>query len=215
MLIDFENVEDDDDDITQPGSEPIEQKSMTSDDVKIVREEDTSGIKRMVSDSISPQHSSRRTSGTKRPKSCWRDTRVNNHENRGIDPHDDFLNTPLEDAMRCNLNPKHMEEVVNNNSDEDPPVTLKQPISITKPVNKGGFKYVEPVRKKVDRENLKGIQCKQCKKFYDAVHSSGGDKKEKNTIHCEHHDGVSRHRYKYVPPMTPEGFWNIGFDSDT
>ncbi|GLT60770.1 hypothetical protein SLA2020_335220 [Shorea laevis] len=31
---------------------------------------------------------------------------------------------------------------------------------------------------------------------------------------CEHHDGVSGHRYRYVPPLTPEGFWNIGFDSE-
>jgi splicing factor 4 len=33
-------------------------------------------------------------------------------------------------------------------------------------------------------------------------------------LRCEHHDGVSRHRYRYAPPLTPEGFWNIGFESE-
>lgn len=32
---------------------------------------------------------------------------------------------------------------------------------------------------------------------------------------CEHHDGVSRHKYRYVPPMTLVGFWNFEFDSET
>lgn len=78
------------------------------------------------------------------------------------------------------------------------------------------YKYVEPVRKKIEREKLKGIECKQCKKFYDAVLPD--DKETDNNKHnlrCEHHDGVSRHRYRYAPPLTPEGFWNIGFDSET
>lgn len=81
-----------------------------------------------------------------------------------------------------------------------------------------GFKYVEPVRKKAERQDLNGVECKQCKKFYDAVLpdvvSKNGEVSKQN-FRCEHHDGVSRHRYRYVPPMTPEGFWNIGFDSET
>lgn len=83
-----------------------------------------------------------------------------------------------------------------------------------------GFKFIEPVRKKAERENLKGIECKQCKKFYDAVLPKDGEGKERCTdgigtsLKCEHHEGVSRHRYQYAPPMTPEGFWNIGFESE-
>lgn len=72
---------------------------------------------------------------------------------------------------------------------------------------------MESVRKKAERENLKGIECKQCKKFYDAVHPEENEGNGKN-LRCEHHEGVSRHRYKYAPPMTPEGFWNIGFESE-
>jgi splicing factor 4 len=82
---------------------------------------------------------------------------------------------------------------------------------------KRGFKYVEPVRKKAERQNLKGVQCKQCKKFYDAVLPNNGGKSadgNQQNVRCEHHDGVSRHRYKYAPPLTPEGFWNIGFESE-
>ncbi|KAJ7550317.1 hypothetical protein O6H91_07G094600 [Diphasiastrum complanatum] len=74
------------------------------------------------------------------------------------------------------------------------------------------YKFVESVRKKSERESLQGVECKQCKKFYDAVLAE--DAQGVMTSRCEHHDGVSRHRYRYVPPATPDGFWNIGFDSD-
>ncbi|KAL9661064.1 hypothetical protein QQ045_025883 [Rhodiola kirilowii] len=163
--------------------------------------------------------------GTKRPASRWRETR--SHQNQdGPDPHDDFLNTPFEN-IRENLNKVMVEEVqdlpdpvpleVNLSSSDDEVQKIartcsewqqKQP---SVPCSKS-YKYVEPVRKKADRDNLKGVECKQCKKFYDAV-LPNGDGNEKN-LRCEHHDGVSRHRYKYAPPMTPEGFWNIGFDSE-
>ncbi|KAF5198583.1 gamma response [Thalictrum thalictroides] len=95
------------------------------------------------------------------------------------------------------------------------PSPQKQQISITRTGDRG-FKYVEPVRKKSDRENLKGFECKQCKKFYDAVIPDKGKNADNNNTNfcCEHHEGVSRHRFKYVPPSTPEGFWNIGFESE-
>lgn len=167
----------------------------------------------------------------KRPASCWRDTRSRKGQ-AGQDPHDDFLDTPLE-HIRGNLNKAMKEE------DCDPPVPAlkdanfdssddetqdvnadlrtqkhEMPVQMTE---KKGFKYIEPVRKKAERENLKGVECKQCKKFYDAVLCNGEDNNTSNgdhNIRCEHHDGVSRHRYRYVPPMTPEGFWNIGFESE-
>lgn len=151
---------------------------------------------------------------------------------RWPDPHDDFLDTPLEN-IRGKLN-KDLKEPV-----RDPPVPIqddmnfdslddetedmnvnsspqKQQMPVTM-ASKKGFKYVEPVRKKADREKLKGIECKQCKKFYDAVLPNDGGRDTNGNLqnfHCEHHDGVSGHRYRYVPPLTPEGFWNIGFDSE-
>ncbi|XP_059652896.1 protein gamma response 1-like [Cornus florida] len=166
--------------------------------------------------------------GSKRPISYWRDTR--SLQNRGgADPHDDFLDTPLEN-IRGNLKKAAKEEshdllgpvpndMHSNSSDDETqyinldPGPQKQQMPVPKPGTRA-FKYVEPVRKKAERQSLKGIECKDCKKFYDAVlHNDGGKDTDgsKQNSRCEHHDGVSRHRYRYAPPLTPEGFWNIGF----
>ena len=171
--------------------------------------------------------------GRKRPASYWRETRSRRGQN-GLDPHDDFLDTPLEN-IRGNLNKSMREELcdppvpvskekdkcVDSSDDETQdlnadPIPQKHQILVPNTEEKG-FKFLEPVRKKAERENLKGVECKQCKKFYDAVLCSDEGKDGNDTKHnfrCEHHDGVSRHRYRYVPPMTPEGFWNIGFESE-
>jgi len=79
------------------------------------------------------------------------------------------------------------------------------------PSGKPPFKFVEPVRKKTERENLQGVECKICKKFYDAV--IGGDAQGVAESRCNHLE-KSRHRFRDLPPATPEGFWNIGFDSE-
>lgn len=170
-------------------------------------------------------------SGTKRPaSSSWRQTR-SRQSRVGNDPHDDFLDTPLEN-VRANLNkvsnkedqqpePVQKDVSVGSSDDETQDMNAKSsPQSKQSSVpnaNKKSFKYIEPVRKKAEREKLKGIECKQCKKFYDAVLPSDESKdpdSSKQNFRCEHLDGVSRHRYKYAPPMTPEGFWNIGFESE-
>lgn len=193
-------------------------------------------------------------SSTKRPASSWRQTR--SHQSRvGPDPHDDFLDTPLEN-IRGNLNkdlnkedllplvqkdislddsddetqdvnakssPQKKQKQSSNEDDETQDMNVKsspqkkQKQSSITVTNKRNFKYVEPVRKKAERENLKGVECKQCRKFYDAVlpNADGKDAdSSKQNFRCEHLDGASRHRYRYVPPMTPEGFWNIGFESE-
>lgn len=170
-------------------------------------------------------------SGAKRPASCWRETKTHQCQG-GPDPHDDFLDTPFENIIG-NLN-KDSKELV-----RDLPVTIQkdkncegsddetQDMNVNRSpekqqmpfitASKKGFKYVEPVRKKSDREKLKGVECKQCKKFYDAVLPNDGGRDangNQRNFRCEHHDGVSRHRYRYPPPLTPEGFWNIGFESE-
>ncbi|KAI0502353.1 hypothetical protein KFK09_017301 [Dendrobium nobile] len=164
------------------------------------------------------------SSSFKLAASRWRDTRTR-QELRDGDPHDDFLNTPMENVRNLNVYPQDLNSnpisddkaMDEDCSDEETldlaseTISKKHPISIVGPSNKS-FKYVEPVRRKIERDNLKGVECQQCKKFYDAVLPDGG--KAANTMRCEHHDGVSRHRYRYAPPLTPEGFWNIGFDSD-
>ncbi|XWS35491.1 hypothetical protein CRYUN_Cryun20dG0001900 [Craigia yunnanensis] len=166
--------------------------------------------------------------GAKRPVSSWIDTR--SHQGQaGSDPHDDFLDTPLEN-IRGNLKKAMKEEAddlpipedmkVDSSDDETQDVSVdKRPQReemLFQTADNGSFKYVEPVRKKAEREKLRGFECNQCKKFYDAVLNNGDQDNEEHNknFRCEHHDGVSRHRYKYVPPMTPEGFWNIGFESE-
>uniref|UniRef100_A0ACD5VNX0 Uncharacterized protein n=1 Tax=Avena sativa TaxID=4498 RepID=A0ACD5VNX0_AVESA len=171
--------------------------------------------------------------------SNWRETRARK-EPGVVDPHDDFLDTPLEAVRNTIRNPTTHEEALalaapppqdmdfNNSDDETQDINIatqglnnipvpKQRSTISiHPPNKG-FKYTEPVRKKADRENLKGVECKQCKKFYDAVLPDGrvnGNGMDSTSMRCEHHDGVSRHRYRYAPPSTPEGFWDIGFESE-
>ncbi|XAR54341.1 hypothetical protein NMG60_11029420 [Bertholletia excelsa] len=128
-------------------------------------------------------------SGTKR-SSSWRDTR-SNQQRSGLDPHDDFLDTPLENIRGSTKKPVK-EEVhdlpgpapmdmnfdISDDETQDmnvDPRPNKLQMVVPKPVSKD-FKYVEPVRKKSERENLKGIECKQCKKFYDAVLPDGGGK---------------------------------------
>ncbi|KAM7262674.1 hypothetical protein ACFE04_000357 [Oxalis oulophora] len=169
--------------------------------------------------------------GSKRPASSWRETRSRPGLG-GPDPHDDFFNTPLEMLKENSAKPMQLEDndipmpeldnvVLDSSDDEtqDPnaiPALPKRQSNI-QVIGKTGYKYIEPVRKKADREKLKGIECKQCKKFYDAVLPNNGGKDaegNKQNLRCEHHEGVSRHRYKYAPPLTPEGFWNIGFESE-
>ncbi|KAJ0641668.1 putative DNA endonuclease Ctp1, DNA endonuclease RBBP8 [Helianthus annuus] len=162
-------------------------------------------------------------SGTKRPISHWRDTRPTKNRN-GPDPHDDFLDTPLEN-IKEDLKKGVKEEAIhqlpgpapkdmNFESSDDETQDLNADMGPQRPEKKS-FKYVEPVRKKAERANLKGVECKQCRKFYDAVlPADGNDNNNKRDLRCEHHEGVSRHRYRFAPPSTPEGFWNIGFESE-
>ncbi|RLM54303.1 protein gamma response 1 [Panicum miliaceum] len=172
------------------------------------------------------------------PSLHWRETRA--RKEPGVaDPHDDFLDTPLE-AVRNPATPEEAQALAasppqdmefNNSDDETQDMNNatqglknipsmpapKQQSTIQVQPPKKDFKYRESVRKKADRENLKGVECKQCKKFYDAVlpdDRANGDGAGSTSLRCEHHDGVSRHRYRYAPPLTPEGFWNIGFESE-
>ncbi|XP_076956736.1 protein gamma response 1-like [Bidens hawaiensis] len=163
-------------------------------------------------------------SGSKRPASHWRDTRPAKNRN-GPDLHNDFLDTPLEN-IKENLKKGAKEEPIHqlpapapkdmnidSATDDETQDLNADPGPGPQGTEKKSFKYVEPVRKKTERANLKGVECKQCKKFYDAVLPDDNNNNKQN-LRCEHHEGVSRHRYRFVPPSTPEGFWNIGFESE-
>lgn len=60
------------------------------------------------------------------------------------------------------------------------------------------------IRKKNERQLLKGYTCSCCKGFYDALGLS--EKAKQNLINY-----ASRHRYSCTPPSSPEGFWNLNF----
>ncbi|XP_060099885.1 DNA endonuclease RBBP8 [Heteronotia binoei] len=66
------------------------------------------------------------------------------------------------------------------------------------------FPHVEVVRKRDERRKLPGHTCKECEIYY-ADFPEG--EKEKKLAAC------SRHRSRYIPPDTPENFWEVGFPS--
>lgn len=73
--------------------------------------------------------------------------------------------------------------------------------------NKGKSKLkivTKPIRKKNERETLKGYACKCCQPFYDALGLTNSQKKEL----IQH---VSRHRSNHTPPSTPPGYWDMSF----
>lgn len=94
----------------------------------------------------------------------------------------------------------------------------RQPVSVHGGAGAGGalkapaYKYKDVVRRKADREALAAGDCVECRKFYDAV--MAGDPNGLMAPCCQQHQEASRHRYRFAPPSTPQGFWNIGFDSD-
>ncbi|RXN24663.1 DNA endonuclease RBBP8 [Labeo rohita] len=66
------------------------------------------------------------------------------------------------------------------------------------------FACVEVVRKKDERRKLKGHYCKECEIYYAGLPE---EERQKKMASC------SRHRYRYIPPSTPENFWEVGFPS--
>ncbi|XP_068438199.1 DNA endonuclease RBBP8 [Clinocottus analis] len=66
------------------------------------------------------------------------------------------------------------------------------------------FAHMAVVRKKDERRKLKGTTCKECEIYYAHLPEEA---KQKKLSAC------SRHRYLYIPPCTPENFWEVGFPS--
>ncbi|XP_033010922.1 DNA endonuclease RBBP8 isoform X3 [Lacerta agilis] len=66
------------------------------------------------------------------------------------------------------------------------------------------FPHIEVVRKKEERKKLPGHTCKECEIYYADFPE---EEREKKLAAC------SRHRSRYVPPDTPENFWEVGFPS--
>ncbi|XP_026148538.1 DNA endonuclease RBBP8 isoform X2 [Mastacembelus armatus] len=66
------------------------------------------------------------------------------------------------------------------------------------------FAYAAVVRKKDERRKLQGVTCRECESYYADLPE---EQKQKKLSMC------SRHRFLYVPPCTPENFWEVGFPS--
>ncbi|XP_066102969.1 DNA endonuclease RBBP8 [Saccopteryx bilineata] len=66
------------------------------------------------------------------------------------------------------------------------------------------FPHIEVVRKKEERRKLLGHTCKECEIYYADIPA---EEREKKLASC------SRHRFRYIPPSTPENFWEVGFPS--
>ncbi|NXO34440.1 CTIP endonuclease, partial [Locustella ochotensis] len=67
-----------------------------------------------------------------------------------------------------------------------------------------GFPHIEVIRKKEERRKLLGHTCKECEIYYADIPE---EEREKKLASC------SRHRFRYIPPSTPENFWEVGFPS--
>ncbi|XP_071804075.1 uncharacterized protein [Asterias amurensis] len=66
------------------------------------------------------------------------------------------------------------------------------------------FKYTEVVRKRDERQKLKGFGCKECDRFYGNLKLTDAER-EVRMKEC------SRHRAQFSPPNTPDHYWSIGF----
>ncbi|XP_010572626.1 PREDICTED: DNA endonuclease RBBP8 [Haliaeetus leucocephalus] len=66
------------------------------------------------------------------------------------------------------------------------------------------FPHIEVIRKKEERRKLPGHTCKECEIYYADIPE---EEREKKLASC------SRHRFRYIPPKTPENFWEVGFPS--
>ncbi|NXI43954.1 CTIP endonuclease, partial [Galbula dea] len=66
------------------------------------------------------------------------------------------------------------------------------------------FPHIEVIRKKEERRKLPGHTCKECEIYYADIPEA---EREKKLASC------SRHRFRYIPPNTPENFWEVGFPS--
>ncbi|XP_053427558.1 DNA endonuclease RBBP8 isoform X1 [Nycticebus coucang] len=66
------------------------------------------------------------------------------------------------------------------------------------------FPHIEVVRRKEERRKLLGHTCKECEIYYADMPA---EEREKKLASC------SRHRFRYIPPNTPENFWEVGFPS--
>ncbi|XP_067836841.1 DNA endonuclease RBBP8 isoform X2 [Heptranchias perlo] len=94
---------------------------------------------------------------------------------------------------------------------EDEPEKIKNESFVQPYLNSGqrkntvlNFPHVEVVRNKEERRKMHGHTCKECEVYYADLPE---EERLKKLANC------SRHRFRYIPPNTPENFWEVGFPS--
>ncbi|XP_048881476.1 DNA endonuclease RBBP8 isoform X1 [Brienomyrus brachyistius] len=105
--------------------------------------------------------------------------------------------------------PEEEEEAEESSVDDLPACTTEEEEEVKTAGNHGtrtnaSFAHVEVVRKKDERRKLKGHTCKECEIYYADLPE---EERQKKLSAC------SRHRFRYIPPSTPENFWEVGFPS--
>lgn len=68
------------------------------------------------------------------------------------------------------------------------------------------YKCIDVVRKRAERDALPGYTCFECEAFYEAMMQQGIMTEEGRKEHLRQ---CSRHKAKFTPPTTPEGFWDL------
>lgn len=67
-------------------------------------------------------------------------------------------------------------------------------------------KFIETVRGKDARDALPGFACIECESFYAAMVQQGMIEAHELTEHLRE---CSRHKARWKPPSTPDGFWDL------
>lgn len=134
---------------------------------------------------------------------------------------------PLQLVSSSSSSSKHAAHTSNGNSANniatdflvEPPPQPRKPLAERKTVSlqaratsssKYTPKYIEVVRKKEERAALPGHTCSECKRFYEVYERQGmiNDDNREYFLQC-----CSRHKAKWAPAETPEGFWDLSINT--
>mmetsp|Transcript_14799 Transcript_14799/g.21151 ORF Transcript_14799/g.21151 Transcript_14799/m.21151 type:complete len:839 (+) Transcript_14799:79-2595(+) len=142
------------------------------------------------------------------------------HPNRCLLNQSTLHDEVQKESMKISTSPsdaitiEHTSEIQSIDSNRDR-ATAKQnsSIPVCRPISlkMNNHKYVEVVRNKSERREMPGHVCEHCKGFIDALcYGEGGKIFDRKALVTD----CSRHRSKFTPPSTPEGFWELSFPDE-
>ncbi|XP_076744165.1 DNA endonuclease RBBP8 isoform X1 [Maylandia zebra] len=115
-----------------------------------------------------------------------------------------FDTTAYGEYKSCNSSHLGQSQPCDRDDDEEEAIDPPEDSACQSKARHPAFAHVAVVRKKDERRKLKGTTCKECEIYYAHLPE---EEKQKKLSAC------SRHRFLYVPPCTPENFWEVGFPS--